>query len=86
MRASARSQPVQRGVFILQSGDKVPELLGVRQREVTITLVQKQHLHVQLKRAYAPLSPEDGVRVFVDRLWPRSLRKAQAVIDRCVPA
>jgi uncharacterized protein YeaO (DUF488 family) len=54
------------------------------QREVTITLVQKQHLHVQLKRAYASPSPEDGVRVLVDRLWPRGLRKSQAAIDRWV--
>jgi uncharacterized protein YeaO (DUF488 family) len=53
-------------------------------REVTITLVQKQHLHVQLKQAYASPSPEDGVRVLVDRLWPRGLRKSQAAIDRWV--
>ena len=38
--------------------------------------------HVRLKRAYEPASPEDGVRVLVDRLWPRGLRKADAAIDR----
>jgi len=38
--------------------------------------------HVRLKRAYEPPSPEDGVRVLVDRLWPRGLRKADAAIDR----
>jgi uncharacterized protein YeaO (DUF488 family) len=37
---------------------------------------------VQLKRAYEPAAPEDGVRVLVDRLWPRGLRKADAAIDR----
>jgi uncharacterized protein YeaO (DUF488 family) len=37
---------------------------------------------VQLKRAYMPPSPEDGVRVLVDRLWPRGLRKSAAAIDR----
>lgn len=27
----------------------------------------------QLKRAYEPASPEDGFRVYIDRLWPRGL-------------
>jgi len=30
---------------------------------------------VRVKRAYDPASPEDGVRILVDRLWPRGLRK-----------
>jgi uncharacterized protein YeaO (DUF488 family) len=38
--------------------------------------------HIRLKRVYDPPSPEDGVRVLVDRLWPRGLRKADAAIDR----
>ncbi len=37
--------------------------------------------HIQLKRAYEPPSRDDGVRVLVDRLWPRGLRKADAGID-----
>jgi len=37
---------------------------------------------VRLKRAYLAHSPEDGVRVLVDRLWPRGLRKSEAAIDR----
>ncbi|MGD9617249.1 MAG: DUF488 domain-containing protein [Alphaproteobacteria bacterium] len=37
---------------------------------------------IRIKRAYDPPSPEDGVRVLVDRLWPRGLRKADAAIDR----
>ncbi len=28
---------------------------------------------IQLKRAYDPVSPADGYRVYVDRLWPRGL-------------
>jgi uncharacterized protein YeaO (DUF488 family) len=36
---------------------------------------------IRLKRAYEPPSPEDGMRVLVDRLWPRGLRKADAAID-----
>ncbi len=35
---------------------------------------------VRIKRAYLPPSPQDGVRVLVDRLWPRGLRKADAAI------
>lgn len=38
--------------------------------------------HIKLKRVYDPVSPEDGVRVLVDRLWPRGLKKADTVIDR----
>lgn len=39
-------------------------------------------LDVRLKRAYLPPSPDDGVRVLVDRLWPRAVRKSDAAIDR----
>ena len=37
---------------------------------------------IRLKRAYETPAPGDGVRVLVDRLWPRGLRKADAAIDR----
>ncbi len=37
--------------------------------------------HLRLKRAYEPAAPEDGVRILVDRLWPRGLSKAKAAID-----
>jgi uncharacterized protein YeaO (DUF488 family) len=36
---------------------------------------------VHLKRAYEPLSPGDGHRVLVERLWPRGLRKERAHLD-----
>ena len=36
---------------------------------------------VLLKRAYAPPAVEDGMRVLVDRLWPRGLSKDEARID-----
>lgn len=35
-----------------------------------------------LKRAFDPPAEADGVRVLVDRLWPRGLRKEAARIDR----
>ena len=37
--------------------------------------------NVRLKRAYEPAAPEDGVRVLVDRLWPRGVSKANAALD-----
>jgi uncharacterized protein YeaO (DUF488 family) len=37
---------------------------------------------VVLKRAYLPPSAADGIRVLVDRLWPRGLSKSDAAIDR----
>lgn len=38
--------------------------------------------HVRLKRVYEPANPEDGVRILVDRLWPRGLSKEKAAIDQ----
>jgi len=35
---------------------------------------------IQIKRAYLPASPDDGVRVLVDRLWPRGVRKSDLAI------
>lgn len=36
---------------------------------------------VEIKRVYEPASRTDGVRLLVDRLWPRGLAKASAAID-----
>ncbi len=30
---------------------------------------------IQVKRAYDPVSPRDGARFLVERLWPRGVRK-----------
>lgn len=35
---------------------------------------------VVVKRVYAAASPSDGVRVLVDRLWPRGLTKEDAAV------
>ncbi len=35
---------------------------------------------VVVKRVYEPVSPSDGVRVLVDRLWPRGLKKEAAAV------
>lgn len=37
-----------------------------------------------MKRAYEPPAADDGVRVLVDRLWPRGVKKANAAIDRWI--
>jgi uncharacterized protein YeaO (DUF488 family) len=37
---------------------------------------------IRLKRAYDPPSPDDGIRVLVDRLWPRGVRKSDASIHQ----
>jgi uncharacterized protein YeaO (DUF488 family) len=37
--------------------------------------------NLQLKRAYDPPSPVDGMRILVERLWPRGLTKERAAID-----
>jgi uncharacterized protein YeaO (DUF488 family) len=36
---------------------------------------------VRLKRVYEPPAPGDGLRVLVDRLWPRGLKRDTAKID-----
>lgn len=36
---------------------------------------------VQIKRVYEAPKADDGIRVLVDRLWPRGLSKAKAQID-----
>lgn len=38
--------------------------------------------NVALKRAYEHPAPDDGIRILVDRLWPRGLEKTKAKIDR----
>jgi uncharacterized protein YeaO (DUF488 family) len=36
---------------------------------------------IKLKRVYEEPSPTDGLRVLVDRLWPRGLTKERAAVD-----
>ena len=38
-------------------------------------------MKLQLKRVYDPPAANDGMRILVDRLWPRGLSKAEAKID-----
>jgi uncharacterized protein YeaO (DUF488 family) len=34
-----------------------------------------------IKRVYEPAAPSDGIRVLVDRLWPRGVSKSKAHLD-----
>lgn len=34
--------------------------------------------HIAIKRAYEPALPDDGLRILVDRLWPRGVSKERA--------
>ncbi|MGY2461721.1 DUF488 domain-containing protein [Vreelandella sulfidaeris] len=37
--------------------------------------------HIELKRVYAPIDEQDGVRVLVDRLWPRGKTRSTLALD-----
>ena len=39
------------------------------------------YMQIKLKRIYEPSDEQDGVRILVDRLWPRGLTKQDAKID-----
>jgi len=36
---------------------------------------------IRIKRIYEKASPEDGKRIYVDRLWPRGLKKEAVKFD-----
>ncbi|MGB3107782.1 DUF488 domain-containing protein [Sphingobacterium siyangense] len=38
-------------------------------------------MKIVLKRIYLPASPTDGLRVLVDRLWPRGMTKEKASLS-----
>ena len=38
-------------------------------------------MEIRTKRIYEKPSPADGVRVLIDRLWPRGISKESAAID-----
>ncbi|MEW2635142.1 DUF488 family protein [Streptomyces sp. NPDC048389] len=43
--------------------------------------MQRDSGKVRVRRVYEAPDPDDGVRVLVDRLWPRGLGKDEARID-----
>ena len=38
-------------------------------------------MKIQIKRIYDPPGDDDGLRVLVDRLWPRGVKKDEAKVD-----
>lgn len=38
--------------------------------------------NVKLKRAYDAPEPTDGIRILIDRLWPRGVKKADVALDQ----
>ncbi|MEU0935079.1 DUF488 family protein [Embleya sp. NPDC005971] len=36
---------------------------------------------ITVRRVYEPVDPDDGLRVLIDRLWPRGIAKADARLD-----
>jgi uncharacterized protein YeaO (DUF488 family) len=36
---------------------------------------------IAIKRTYESPSPKDGLRILVDRIWPRGLTKSRAAVD-----
>ena len=36
---------------------------------------------IKLKRVYVPPSEDDGIRILVERLWPRGISKEKAKVD-----
>ena len=36
---------------------------------------------IRIKRVYAEQEPDDGIRILVDRLWPRGLHKSDVKMD-----
>jgi uncharacterized protein YeaO (DUF488 family) len=45
-------------------------------------MMAKQGTTIHIKRVYEEPSAEDGLRVLVDRLWPRGIRKDEAQVDQ----
>ena len=39
---------------------------------------------IRIKRAYDPPESEDGLRILIDRLWPRGITKAKLKLDAWV--
>ena len=42
---------------------------------------KKNYIDIKVKRIYEPVSPDDGRRILVDRLWPRGIKKEDSKID-----
>jgi uncharacterized protein YeaO (DUF488 family) len=42
---------------------------------------RKEKIMIEVKRAYEEPQKKDGLRILVDRMWPRGVKKEKAAID-----
>ena len=61
--------------------EQKPQSLGEARRAVTDTA---QVSHIRIKRAYDEPGSDDGLRILIDRLWPRGMPKAKLKLDAWV--
>jgi uncharacterized protein YeaO (DUF488 family) len=61
----------------------MPIFKGPLRREdvVDMAVVEKRAMDIRLKRAHEPVTPADGWRVLIDRLWPRGVSRQRARLD-----
>jgi uncharacterized protein YeaO (DUF488 family) len=45
------------------------------------TKARPQSVSIAIKRAYDPPAAKDGLRILIDRLWPRGVTKAKLKLD-----
>jgi uncharacterized protein YeaO (DUF488 family) len=66
----------------MTSAERVWENEGGRLRHLESTAQQSPGpAAVRVRRIYEPVTEQDGVRVLVDRLWPRGMSRSRAEID-----
>ncbi len=52
-----------------------------RRKKFHLRITDAESMKIKLKRIYEQPSADDGLRIFVDRLWPRGLTKDKAKMD-----
>lgn len=59
---------------------RAPTRVRVRAKLTALTRAHRSH-SIKIKRVYEKPTRDDGVRILVDRLWPRGLSKAARSFD-----
>jgi len=54
---------------------------GASKKRAAKTKSRKASASIRIKRAYDPPAADDGLRILVDRLWPRGLAKSKLKLD-----
>ena len=54
---------------------------GASKKRAAKTKSRKASASIRIKRAYDPPGADDGLRILVDRLWPRGLAKSKLKLD-----